>query len=787
MRAIVLSVVIAAVTAAPCLGQERGSGAAPPAPAAAPADTGPGASATNALPVRRVVLYKNGVGYFEHLGRVRGNQAVTIDFTSGQLNDVLKSLTTLDLGNGRITGITYNSDAPLGRQIAALGLPIGEVATIAQFYGALRGARLEAQTPAGAVAGRLLSVEKRTRTRGAGVTEELDELAIVTDAGEVRLVELSPLVTVRFADRELQQQLSRYLAIIGSALRQTVRRMTVTTAGAGDRPLFVSYVSEVPVWKTTYRLVVPSKAGAKPFLQGWAIVDNTVGENWVGVEMSLVAGAPQSFIQQISQPYYLRRPVVPLPQAYQLQPQTHQAALSGGSGTVTGKVTDTVGGVLPGVSVRAVAADGSTAGEATTDANGTYVLRLQAGSYTLQFTLAGFKFAQTGAVEVGGGGSTEEDKTLQVGGLQETVRVEAGRPKATAAAPTFRTAIDSAAVVDSLAGLEAAASGRELGDLFEYRIKEPVTILKNQSAMVPILNSEVAIEKVTLWNPARRNAAPLRAAWLTNSTGLTLDGGSFTVLEADAFAGEGLMNPLQPGERRLLSYAADAAVRVDVRADAVPRRVERVRIERGTIVQSVRDEARSVYTVRNEDTSPRSLVIEHPARAGWTLSAGTPQPVESSSGFHRFRLAIEPKKTATLTVDESHPLEQRVLVSSLTDDQVVAYVRGPWAGTALEAALKPVLEKKQAIAAIDRELAARRAESDRITADQERVRENMKALKGTAEERALVQRYARQLDEQETRMETLRRETIELERQRSAAQTELDRMIEGLTLEEVRR
>ena len=178
MRAFMLSCLVVAAASAPSFGQPAAAGPVPRPPVSTPTATaepsgpGPNSGATNALPVRRVVLYKNGVGYFEHLGRVRGNQAVTIDFTSGQLNDVLKSLTTLDLGNGRITGITYNSDAPIGQQLAAVGLPIGEASSLSEFYGAVRGARLEAQTPAGTIAGRLLSVEKRRRARGAGPVEE---------------------------------------------------------------------------------------------------------------------------------------------------------------------------------------------------------------------------------------------------------------------------------------------------------------------------------------------------------------------------------------------------------------------------------------------------------------------------------------------------------------------------------------------------------------------------------------------------------------------------------------
>src|SRR5258707_8620502 len=123
--------------------------------------------------------------------------------------------------------------------------------------------------------------------------------------------------------------------------------MTISTTGDGERNLYVSYISEVPIWKTTYRIVLPSKEGKKPLLQGWAIVDNTVGEDWNNVELSLVAGAPQSFIQQLSQPYYGRRAVVPLPQEYQQAPQTHEARLLGGA-QIAGRVIDPSGGVISG-------------------------------------------------------------------------------------------------------------------------------------------------------------------------------------------------------------------------------------------------------------------------------------------------------------------------------------------------------------------------------------------------------------------------------------------------------
>src|SRR6267142_1346444 len=267
------------------------------------------------LPVRRVVLYKNGVGYFEHLGHVRGSQDVHVDFTSAQLNDVLKSLTVLDLSGGRITGVDYNSEAPLARRLATLRLALGERPTTAEFLGALRGARLEVHSGNGPVlTGKLLSVERKTRTgAGPGWTVETDEISLITDSGEVRSVDLNASTSVRIAEKDLQVEVGRYLGLIASSRDQDVRRMTISTKGTGERNLYVSYISEVPIWKTTYRVVLPSKADKKPLLQGWAIVDNTVGEDWDGVELSLVAGAPHSFIQQLSEPFYGRRPVVALP------------------------------------------------------------------------------------------------------------------------------------------------------------------------------------------------------------------------------------------------------------------------------------------------------------------------------------------------------------------------------------------------------------------------------------------------------------------------------------------
>ncbi len=326
-------------------------GQTPPPATPAPRTVAPGVAAGTRLPVRRVVLYKSGVGYFEHLGRVSGAQTVSIDLTSGQLDDVLKSLTTVDLGGGQVTGITFNTEAPIEEQLRKLRLPLAPDVTRTKLLEALRGARVEVRSAGGLVAGRILSVVQQVRGKEDG-QRTVDELTIVGDGGELRSFELGPGVGVTIVEGELRRDLGQYLDVMGSARSQEVRRLQVAARGSGDRDLFVSYVSAVPVWKTTYRLVIPSETARKPFLQGWAIVDNTLGEDWTDVELSLVAGAPQSFIQELSKPIYTERPVVPIQTGTVVAPEIHGGAMTVGNATLRGRIVDNTGASLPGAVVK---------------------------------------------------------------------------------------------------------------------------------------------------------------------------------------------------------------------------------------------------------------------------------------------------------------------------------------------------------------------------------------------------------------------------------------------------
>jgi hypothetical protein len=762
------------------------------------------------LPVRRVVLYKNGVGFFEHLGSVHGSQDVHIDFTSSQLNDVLNSLTVLDLSGGRITGVNYNSEAPLARRLATLRLALGEKPTQAEFLGALRGARIEVRSGAApAITGKLLSIERKTRS-STTFTVETEEISLITDAGEVRSVDLNPATSIRILDSDLKLEVGRYLGLIAASRDQDVRRMTLSTTGSGDRNLYVSYISEVPVWKTTYRIVLPSKPDKKPLLQGWAIVDNTVGEDWNNVELSLVAGAPHSFIQQLSEPYYSRRPVVPLPESVQLSPQTHAATLSGGNGRLSGTVTDATGAAIAAASVRLLDENGTPLANTFTDSSGNYSFSsLPVGNYRLESQRPGFKTNVVSNISISPG-ENQLNSQLQVGASTETVTVTAATSTVDTSTsemsgngngvalpgvanrihvygklalpppppPPSASNLDAAREMSS-----AAASGQDLGDLFEYKLKDRVTLGKNQSALVPIAQIDIEAEKVSLWSGTSGSGRPLRALWVKNTSPLTLDAGSFSVLESQVFAGEGLTDPIKPGEHRLLSYATDLGLLVEAATTTTPQHVTRIKITKGVITQSSELHERTLYTVRNQDDSARTLVIEHPARVGSSLAKGNKEPDETAPGSLRFKLDISPKATASLPVEEVRILQNSFQLTNLGEDQIAVFIKNGSLSPSIAEALKKIAAQKAAVAKLETEMENRQKDIDRIVADQARLRENMKALKGSAEEKALLQRYTRELDQQETELDSLRKTIQDTESQRDKAETVLEDMIANLDLD----
>jgi hypothetical protein len=721
-------------------------------PHAAIATTRPSAPAkADELPITHVSLYKNGVGFFEHTGRVTGDQTVTIAFTTAQLNDVLQSITAIDRNGGRIAGADYNSTTPLDQQLKSLPFALGQdgsAVTAADFYAAVRGARVEVTGAGPTLIGRLLDLETRETTQRSGEnssTVQRPFLTVISDNGAVRTFELTGATQVRLLDTTLHVDVNHYLELLDANRNQGLRRLTLTDTGTGTRSLQVSYLSEVPIWKSTYRILFTAAAHAAvtpastqtATLQGWSVIDNTTGSDWINVQLSLIAGSPQSFLQPLSVPYYGRRPQIPLPQESQITPQTHDS----GESTLIPK------------SIQMYKEDGPPPP------------------------------AQAGVAGMAGMGGGNGVPGGIMGGMSGSAMGFLG------SAPQRQRAIAKSAAAPI--PYETTASGsiapdtttQAFDDYFAYNLTQPITIRRNQSALVPILQTKIDAERVTLWSPQQTQA--LRALWITNTSNITLDRGSFTIVEDGSFAGEGLLDPIHPGERRLLSYAADQAVRVTVDHRNDTHRVQHLTISKGVLKETTADIAEVEYLVHNAAPEPRMVVVEHPARPGWTIDSD-PKPFESTPTEHRFRVATQAGETVRLHIGERHTLNQLYRLTDTTDDQLALLLKNANATPAILQQIEPIFQAKRAVVAIDQQITAKQQSLDDITKDQSRLRDNLTALKSTpdAEARSLAKRYTGELLQQEDTLATLRKDLDALNQQRQSAQQDLGNKIDALTLDE---
>jgi hypothetical protein len=499
----------------------------------------------------------------------------------------------------------------------------------------------------------------------------------------------------------------------------------------------------------------------------------------------------------------------------QLSPQTHAATLLRGNGRLSGTVTDPSGAAVPGAMVRLMDENNNVIAQTTAESNGQYSFSgVAAGNYRIEVERPGFKKTEIAGLNVSPG-ENQLNPQLQVGGTTETVEVMADSTslntisaglsgKAIRLSPVAnRPHVSVSSGVGGGAGggfaspppapmaslaearemSEAAASGQELGDLFEYKLKDRVTLKKNQSALVPIAQTEIEAEKVSLWSGTTGSGRPLRGLWLRNTSPLTFDGGSFSVLENEVFAGEGLTDPIKPGERRLISYATDLGLLVEASTNSQPQHVTRVKIFKGVLTQTSELHERTLYVARNQEDAKRVLVIEHPARPEWTLAKAAANPEEKAPGEYHFRMEVPAKASASLPIEEVRTLATTYELSNLTDDQIGFFVKQGTITPEMAQALGKISAQKAVVAKLEEEMENRQKDIDHIVEDQGRLRENMKALRGSAEEKALLQRYTKQLDEQETQLETLRKKIQDTEAQRDKANDLLEKMIDELQLE----
>lgn len=720
----ILPLVLAASAglAAPALAQDSGSRAGGSAPTAK-------ADAAASLPIRTITLYRSGVGYFERRGSVDAGEKISLRFATDQINDMLKSMVILDPKQA-LESVSYGSKEPLERRLASFGVNIADDPSLSAVLARVRGNRAKFVTPDGAVTGVILGVESREQASGnAQKTIVVPFVNVITESG-IRSVNLTTIASVELEDKALNGELMKALSAIAEHQADRIKTVDLTFGGDGSRPVVVAYVSEMPMWKTSYRLVLPDQPegrkdpkeqGGQPTIQGWAIVENTTDDDWENVKLGLVAGRPVSFQMDLYEPLYVGRPTVAVP---------------------------TVPGVLPRMYQE---------GQAFVD------------KQELERRLSGAASMAPAAPEAAAA------KSLAYGAARGGAQFrEEGKDRRGAA-------VDQAISGDDLTryAAQSQAQAGEVGEVFEYTLKTPISIARQRSAMLPILSSAIDGRRVSIYNRADGAEHPMRGVELKNTTGLQLMPGPLSVFDGAAYAGDAQIGHITTGDKRLLAYAVDLDVQALTKED-MQSQVRTIKIVSGLLEQTSKQSRKVSYAFANKDAKrARAVLIEQQKMDGWDL-VQPKKAEEETKDLYRFELAVAPGESGALDVVQEHTDLQQFALTSYDWGTLVAYSKNGKVSQAVLDAVKKAADMQAGINDTQHRMQLLDQERQTIDQDQNRIRQNMGSVSRDTD---LYRRYMSKLNEQESRLEAMRDEREKLQQSLTQQQQALEGYVRGLSVE----
>jgi hypothetical protein len=673
------------------------------------------------VPVKSVTLYKHGVAYFEREGVVPEGEEARLDFKTADMNDILKSLTVTEGAGTRISGIRYDSNETLEQRLKHYPFQIGDQQLLSTFLDQLKGSRAEVKLGERVETGSIVSA--RGIQTGSDTNRQLvrEQLTLLLDSGDVANIDLSAVSSLRLLDPKLQSDLRQYLQTIGQARSRDTQSIYIDSTAHGNRDLRVSYIAPAAVWKASYRLVLDE---ASSILEGWAIVDNTTDEDWNNVKLAVVSGRPISFISLLDTPRYGRREVAELPEDKAAGPVVYAGSVDGQPGASAGVIGAALGGVGSGTGSGSGYGPGSGGG-------------------------------------VGGG-------VYQIGGTTRTKM-------------PIMTAAEQAERMKEYAQLQTSAvegaTGATLGELFEYNFANPVTIKKNQSAMLPFLQDKIAARKLLIYSQ-NDGEHPVNAAEITNNTSKTLDGGPITVYDCGAYAGEALFETVKAGDKRLIGYAVDYGTRITSAFDTGRRTIREIHVRNGNLELHYAEHTTRTYTIRNVDAKPKSLIVQQEGVQEYSVLS--PKPTERTATAYRFEVKLPANGTQSLKVEEERTYLNRTDVMNSGPDFLLDIVENKELSEAAEKQLKVVADLKSALAETVSSLELAKKQADDLTQDQTRLRADIDSLNRVKGQEDQVRKYSAQLADNELQLAKIRDQRHDQELRQANLELQVRKAIDEL-------
>jgi hypothetical protein len=722
-------------------------------------------TATNeTLKLTRVFLYRNGIGYFEREGHVDGD-TLRIKVRKDQVNDLLKSLTVVNRRGGQAVSISMPLDPQTWANAALATLAPGR-GNLAQVLDALRGTTVTLSAADRTIRGRIVMVEEVTDEPDSSAVRkserpppaQKDHRITLLDDAKMNVMRLSKVLAVTLEDGDLALQFHRSLdASAGEGMFQQVD-VSIRLQGANAHDLLVSYVVSAPMWKPTYRVVLPESGKGKALLQGWAVVDNVSGEEWREVKLGLTSGAPIAFRYDLHTPRDVERADLTETGV------RRQAAVAVGETTYAEEPPPPPPAPVASAAAPMQPAPSEKAAEAKAEK--------EAGKKDKN--LARSMKAPAKAAPAGGAARLRANAA----GMElDEVALPVAKPEA---AP----AVD----LDSLRrSTLAQAKAAKVSGLTRFDLEPRVTVPDGASTMVAIINQEVMGEETFLFRPGGGGLGyetnPYRVVRFRNDTPFVLESGPIAIYSGGSFVGEGISEAVGAGTSATIPFAVEPGIMVTSTVKDDNQEMRLIRIVRGVLEVDNFQRKTTVYTIKSQTSRPAFTVLVRHAKAGsnYTL-VGRTSGTEDLPDAYLVPVAV-PRQQATSTVVEQTPNRRSISIWEgralpLLERLLVATNLGQDARQRLE----PIVARRQEIGRIDSQIEELKAQQAELDQRANETRQNLDSIKKDPAAGALRAKLSKRLAEFASDGDRIGRQVVELQTKRMSLRIELEDLLQKLDL-----
>ncbi len=659
------------------------------------------------LKVTQVAMFKHGVSYYLLRGEVTGNGRFKLTFKAKEMDDVLKSLLALDTsGKGYISAVGYDAAEDVGHLLESVSLHLPDENVFSSLLTQLQGAQVQVNVGKKELKGTIIGLEPVTKVNGQLISEEKQLVFLEQESGSVRKIAFPDIDSFEILEEGLRKELRFLLDTIISGKKKDSKNLVIQAEGEGAREILVSYIQEAPIWKTTYRLVLPEENAAtqeKPiFLSGWVICENVTEFDWEAIKISFIAGVPVSFTYPLFKAMRMVRPIIQPPRA---------------TGAAPVEIADEMDQV---------------------------------------------KYASAGEAR------SEADKEMESGGADFYAMAGKGaRPSAPMARKADEGR--RRGIVPSEPSQAIAVSTKDFGELFEYDITTPVTLKKKQSALVPILAENVKGRKVLMYQKGKSDQNPAACVEVTNSTKLTLEKGPVTIYYKDNLAGEAMLPFLNKDDTRILNYAVEQGVVVIWEEKSEYQKIHRVSFSGSYLYEHYYQDLDTTYKIRNKIASDKVLYVDHPKTDFKIRDEEKKKQAKETPTTWRFELKLPAKKAIQFEVPERKEIYSSYYVLDLDQENLLNKISFYLEGQLIDPKQEKKLREIAATIAEKRkqqdEMTKLEAEINEITQEQDRLRQNLQVLTDSKSERDLKERYVQKFEAQERVIESNRARIKQLNEQ----------------------